>query len=79
MHKLKNYEFAPAGTFGYSKAEITKGGVYGDEIEPATFESKLCKGLYIIGEALDVNGELGGYNIHFAFASASVCAKSLSG
>ncbi len=75
LMRLKNYEFAPAGTFGYSKAEITKGGVLTDYIEPLTMESKLKKSLYFIGEVLDVNGELGGYNFQWAFASA-VCAAN---
>jgi predicted Rossmann fold flavoprotein len=77
LKKLKYYEFAPAGTFGLSKAEITKGGVSTEQIEPASMQSKLQKGLYFIGEVLDVNGELGGYNFHFAFASAIKCAASI--
>jgi len=76
---LKNYEFAPAGTFGFSKAEITKGGVCTAQIDACTMESKLKKNLYFIGEVLDVNGELGGYNFHWAFASAIACANSLNG
>ena len=78
LSKLKNYEFAPAGTFGLSKAEITKGGVATADIDPDTMESRFVGGLYFVGEVLDVNGELGGYNFHFAFASAAVCAKGLS-
>jgi len=77
LKKLKYYEFAPAGTFGLSKAEITKGGISTEQIEPTSMQSKLQKGLYFIGEVLDVNGELGGYNFHFAFASAAVCAKQI--
>jgi hypothetical protein len=76
--KLKNYSFAPAGTFGLTKAEITKGGVSTVDINPQTMESKLQKRLYFAGEVLDVNGELGGYNFHFAFASALLCAKALN-
>lgn len=78
LSKLKSYKFAPAGTFGYSKAEITKGGVCGSEINEQNFESKLQKNLFFVGEVLDVNGELGGYNLHFAFASALKCAKYLN-
>lgn len=77
LKKLKYYEFAPAGTFGLSKAEITKGGVCTEQIEPTSMQSKLQKGLYFIGEVLDVNGELGGYNFHWAFASAIKCAASI--
>lgn len=73
---VKNYEFAPAGNFGYTKAEVTRGGVSMDEID-VTFESKLCKNLYFIGEVVDVTGELGGYNFQWAFSSAYVCASHL--
>ncbi|WP_428024827.1 NAD(P)/FAD-dependent oxidoreductase [Arcobacter sp.] len=75
---LKNYEFAPAGNFGYTKAEVTKGGVEVDEIDVKTMESKIQKNMYFIGEALDVTGELGGFNFQFAFSSAYVCAKELN-
>jgi len=70
LQVLKHYEFAPAGNFGFTKAEVTKGGVNTDEINALTFESKLQKDLYFIGEVLDVTGELGGYNFQWAFASA---------
>jgi len=74
---LKNYTFAPAGTFGYSKAEVTRGGVDTGEIDPKTMMSKKCEGLYFIGEVLDVTGRLGGYNFQWAFSSATVCARAL--
>jgi len=78
LSRLKNYEFAPAGTFGFSKAEITKGGVSTEYIDPSTMGSKLRKSLYFIGEVLDVNGELGGYNFHWAFASAVSAARTIN-
>lgn len=78
LEVLKNYEFAPAGNFGYTKAEVTKGGVEVDEIDVKSMESKIQKDLYFLGEALDVTGELGGYNFQFAFSSAFVCAKGLN-
>ncbi len=67
---IKAYRFAPAGTFGYSKAEVTLGGVSTDEIDPQTMQSRILPGLYFLGEALDVTGELGGYNFQWAFATA---------
>jgi len=67
---LQNYRFAPAGNFGFSKAEVTKGGVYTDEIDSETMMSRKCDGLYFLGEALDVTGELGGYNFQWAFSTA---------
>ena len=66
---LENYKFAPAGTFGYERAEVTKGGIYTREIG-FDLQSKKIKGLYFIGEVLDVTGELGGYNFQWAFSSA---------
>ncbi len=78
IYNLKNYEFAPAGNFGYSKAEVTKGGVCTDEINSTTFQSKLQKDLYFIGEVLDVTGELGGYNFQWAFASANMLSQGLN-
>jgi predicted Rossmann fold flavoprotein len=77
LEVLKNYEFAPAGNFGFTKAEVTKGGVCTDEIDSDTFESKLQKNLYFIGEVLDVTGELGGYNFQWAFASAVQLTKNI--
>lgn len=59
----------PSGTEGYGKAEVTIGGVDTDEISSKTFEARRVKGLYFIGEVLDVAGWLGGYNLHWAWAS----------
>ncbi len=74
---LQNYTFAPAGTFGYSRAEVTKGGISTDEIDASSMMSKKVENLYFIGEVLDVTGELGGYNFQWAFSSAYVCAKAI--
>ena len=75
--KLKSYQFAPAGNFGYTKAEVTRGGVSSDEINHLTFQSTMKENLYFIGEVLDVTGELGGYNFQWAFSSAAVMAKNM--
>jgi predicted Rossmann fold flavoprotein len=66
---LHNYIMSPAGNFGYTKAEVTKGGIKIAEVKD-NFESKLHKNLYFIGEVLDMTGELGGYNFQWAFGSA---------
>lgn len=78
LENLRRYRFAPAGTFGYGKAEATRGGVSTDEVSFETMESRKTKGLYFTGEVLDVTGELGGYNFQWAFSSAYVCAEALS-
>lgn len=62
---------------GYDRAEVTRGGVSVDEIFPKTMESRKCPGLYFIGEALDVTGMLGGYNLHWAWASAQTLVEGL--
>ena len=74
ISRLFNYRFAPAGTFGFERAEVTKGGVDTDALE-ADCGVKGVRGLYFIGEVLNVTGMLGGYNLHFAFA----CARALAG
>ena len=76
LKKLQNYEFSPAGNFGYSKAEITKGGIKTDFIDE-NCQSRFIKNLYFIGEVLDVGGMIGGFNIHFAFACAKAASKAL--
>ena len=67
------------GTQGYSSAMATKGGVNLDQVSLSTMELKKYPGIYIIGEALDIDGDTGGYNIQFAFSSAYVCAKAING
>ena len=66
---LKNWEIKPAGTEGYSRAEVTLGGVDTDELSSKTMEAKKVPGLYFIGEVVDVTGQLGGYNLQWAWSS----------
>jgi len=77
LQGLNHYIFAPAGTFGYSKAEVTKGGVDTSEVDSVTMMSHKEQGLYFLGEVLDVTGRLGGYNFQWAFSSAFSCSKSI--
>ena len=72
---LANWQFMPSGTEGFAKAEVTIGGISTDELSSKTMESKRLKGLYAIGEAVDVTGWLGGYNFQWAWASAVACAE----
>jgi predicted Rossmann fold flavoprotein len=78
LARIHNYEFAPAGNFGFSKAEVCRGGVLTDELNPYTMEALDVKNLYFIGEVVDVTGELGGYNFQWAFSSGYVCAKGIN-
>lgn len=68
-NRLNHWELFPEKTVGYSKAEVTRGGVNTDEVSSKTMESKKVPGLYFIGEVLDVTGWLGGYNFQWAWAS----------
>ena len=72
---LANWQFHPSGTEGFAKAEVTIGGISTDELSSKTMESKKIKGLYAIGEAVDVTGWLGGYNFQWAWASAVACGE----
>lgn len=74
---LNRFSFVPAATAGYTRAEVTAGGVNTREINPVTFEAKKVPGLYIIGELLDVTGRLGGFNLHWAWCSGYAAAKAL--
>jgi predicted Rossmann fold flavoprotein len=67
--RLKNWTITPAGTEGYAKAEVMVGGVNTDDLSSKTMEANKVKGLYVIGEAVDVTGWLGGYNFQWAWAS----------
>jgi predicted Rossmann fold flavoprotein len=78
LKNLQQYRFAPAGTFGYSKAEVTRGGVSISEIDPYSMMSILEDNLYFVGEVTEVTGELGGYNFQWAFSSAFAAAEALA-
>jgi predicted Rossmann fold flavoprotein len=66
---VKNMKILPSGTEGYRTAEVTLGGVDTTRISSKTFESSSVKGLYFVGEVLDVTGHLGGHNFQWAWAS----------
>ncbi len=67
--RLQAWTIMPAGTEGYRKAEVTRGGVDTRELSSKTMEAAKVPGLYFIGEVVDVTGQLGGYNFHWAWAS----------
>ncbi|WP_440683432.1 NAD(P)/FAD-dependent oxidoreductase [Cysteiniphilum halobium] len=69
MQCLQSWQIKPCSTEGYRTAEVTKGGVSCDEISSKTMESHKVKGLYFIGEVVDIAGWLGGYNFQWAWAS----------
>ncbi|MDO5649199.1 MAG: NAD(P)/FAD-dependent oxidoreductase [Gallicola sp.] len=75
--KLKNYMFTVTGEKSDKDGQITCGGVSTKEINPKTMELKKIKGLYCIGEIVDIDGDCGGYNLQWAWSSAYVCAMNI--
>lgn len=73
--ELQAWTFTPHATVGYSKAEVTRGGVSTDELSSKTLESRKVPGLYFIGEVVDVTGWLGGYNFQWAWASGAAAGE----
>ena len=73
VNKLTHWQIKPNGTEGYRTAEVTKGGIDTNELSSKTFESHKVKGLYFIGEVVDVTGHLGGYNFQWAWSSGYAC------
>lgn len=74
---LQEWQVQPNGTEGYRTAEVTLGGVDTRTLSSKTMEATKVKGLYFIGEVVDVTGWLGGYNFQWAWSSAYACAQSL--
>jgi hypothetical protein len=76
---LVEWPLPVVGTRGYNYAEATAGGVALTEINSASMESRICPGLFVVGEALDVDGRLGGFNFQWAWSSGFVAGRALAG
>lgn len=74
---IHTWTLNPSGTAGYRKAEVMRGGVDTNGINQRTMEARKVPGLYIVGEALDVTGWLGGYNFQWGWASGVACGRAL--
>ena len=75
--KIHDWEFYPSGTKGFSKAEVALGGIDTAELSPKTMESKKVKGLFFVGEVVDVTGQLGGYNFQWAWSSGAAAGRAV--
>lgn len=73
---INHFEFTPVGTAGYTQAEVTAGGIDTKSLD-TYLQCKTLPGLFFIGEAVDVTGRVGGYNLHWAWASAYTAAQAL--
>lgn len=70
--QINKFKIEDASAIGFQSAEVTMGGVSTDKISSKTMESALCKGLYFAGEVMDITGDLGGFNLQWAFSSGFV-------
>lgn len=75
--RLHEWSFVPAGTEGFEKAEVTGGGVSTADLSSKTMEARNVPGLHFVGEVVDVTGWLGGYNLHWAWASAHAAGEAI--
>ena len=74
---MKNWKFSVVGTTGFLNSQVTAGGLSTDEFFNTTMECKTAKGLYCIGEILDIDGDCGGFNLQWAWSSAFCAADSV--
>jgi predicted Rossmann fold flavoprotein len=74
---LKNFEMTVVGDRGFTEAVITQGGITLKEINPSTMESKIVKGLYFVGEVLDVDALTGGFNLQIAWSTGYLAGNSI--
>ena len=72
----KNFTFEVAGTRGFEHAQVTAGGADAREFDPLTMQSQIVPGLFACGEALDVDGGCGGFNLHWAWASGILAGSA---
>ena len=77
-HTAKNFTLEVNGTLGFDYAQVTRGGIDMSDVND-DLESALCPGLFFAGEVLDVDGDCGGYNLTWAFASAARVAEAIAG
>ena len=75
--RLENWTLRPAGTEGYTTAEVTVGGIDTRDLHSKSLEARQVPGLHFIGEAIDVTGWLGGYNFQWAWASGHACGQAI--
>ncbi len=74
---LKRCPLDITGTLGMAKAEVTAGGIALDEVDSRTMASRICHGLYVVGEVLDIDGPIGGYNFQAAFSTGWLAGESV--
>ena len=76
--RIQDFRTVPAGLAGLKKAEACRGGVDTRQVDPYSLQSTVRENLWIVGELLDVTGLLGGYNLHWAWASGMAAGRALA-
>ena len=79
VEATKSLEVSLTEPLGMEHAQVTAGGVFTDEFDPSTLESRLVPGLFACGEVLDVDGDCGGYNLQWAWSSGRLAGSSAGG
>lgn len=77
--QMSNWDLTPSGTEGYRTAEVTLGGIDTNALSSKTMETKTVPGLFVIGEAVDVTGWLGGFNFQWAWSSGHAAGTAIAG
>ncbi len=77
-HAITAWPLPVVGSRGFTEAEATAGGVRLDEVNVATMASRRCAGVYLVGEVLDVDGRLGGFNFQWAWSTGQVAGRALA-
>lgn len=76
-HVCKHFPLPVTGSCGFDSAQVTAGGMCTEEFDDKTMESRLVPGLYACGEVLDIDGDCGGYNLQWAWASGRLAGESI--
>ena len=79
QQKFTEFDLQIVDTNSFEQSQVCSGGIPLNEIDSKTMESKYQKGLYIIGELLDVDGDCGGYNLNFAWNTGYLAGSQLKG
>ena len=76
VHVLKHWTFPVTGTRSWNEAQVTAGGIDTELIDPKTLESTIIPGLFFSGEIMNVDGDCGGYNLHWAWATGHIAGSA---
>ncbi len=76
VNLLKEWDIKVSGTLSWKQAQVTAGGIDTQEVHSSSLESNLVSGLYLTGEVLDIDGDCGGYNLHWAWCTGLLAGRN---